>query len=357
MKRHAISLGERAASASVALIAVLHLFFAAAFFASLLLYAAPAASEERAVCNGSNLLDAIAVDDPEKMEAIRAEAAETVNGDAILYRVTKPGVAASHVFGTMHMTDPRILEMPEAALAAFEAAETVVIETTDVLDPSKAMTAMAEHPELMMFTGETSLTDLLPKEDVELVKAGLEDRGIPFASVARMKPWMLAAMVALPPCEMARKNAGAPVLDFKIAGDAKAAGKPVEGLETIVDQLSAMASLPMDFHIKGLVETIRMGKGMEDVVETMIVLYESGETGMFWPMFRAVLPAEPGEEQGYAAFEEAMVTARNRTMAENSGPIIDRGGAFIAVGALHLPGETGLVALLEKAGYTVEPIR
>ena len=52
-----------------------------------------------------------------------------------------------------------------------------------------------------------------------------------------------------------------------------------------------------------------------------------------------------------------MVTARNRTMAERAMPFIDAGGAFIAVGALHLPGEEGLIELLRKKGYRVEASR
>ena len=109
-----------------------------------------------------------------------------------------------------------------------------------------------------------------------------------------MKPWMLSALVALPACEMARKAAGAPVLDVKLALDAKAAGKKLQGLETIADQLHAMASLPMEFHLKGLIETLKLGDRIDDVVETMIVLYVRGDTGTFLPLFRAVLPDEEG---------------------------------------------------------------
>ena len=58
-----------------------------------------------------------------------------------------------------------------------------------------------------------------------------------------------------------------------------------------------------------------------------------------------------------AEFEERVVTLRNHVMAERAGPILDRGNAFIAVGALHLPGEQGLVALLTQAGYTVSAVR
>jgi uncharacterized protein YbaP (TraB family) len=88
------------------------------------------------------------------------------------------------------------------------------------------------------------------------------------------------------------------------------------------------------------------------VVETMIVLYLDGDTGAFWPFFRAALPTGEGSA-GFAEFEETMITSRNRTMASRAKPFIDAGGAFIAIGALHLPGSEGVVALLREAGYTV----
>ena len=116
-----------------------------------------------------------------------------------------------------------------------------------------------------MFTDGTTLMSLLSPEDPKAVEKALDERGIPPASVAKMKPWMLSAMVALPACELARKAAGAPVLDVKLAEDAKAAGKKLEGLETVADQLSAMASLPMEFHMKGLVDTLKLGDRIDDV--------------------------------------------------------------------------------------------
>ena len=121
----------------------------------------------------------------------------------------------------------------------------------------------------------------------------------------------------------------------------------------MAEQLRAMASLPMEFHMKGLVETLKLGDRIDDVIETMIVLYEREDTGMFWPLLRAVLPSAGEDEAGYAAFEETMISSRNRVMAENAGPILAKGNAFVAVGALHLPGPEGLIELFRKAGYTV----
>lgn len=354
---NATVIAERAASLSLRLLGAFNLAFPLLFIAFLLLGVAQARAVEAAACGGDNLLAAMERDVPATLAEIRAAAAGIENGGALLWRVETDGAAPSYLFGTMHMSDPRVLALPRPVEAAFEASDTLVIETTDVLDPSKMMAAMLSDPALMMFTDDTTLFSLLSRDDRAALEDGLGRLGIPPSSVAKMKPWMLASMVAMPACERARKVAGEPVLDVVLAERAQEAGKPVEGLETGAEQLAAIASLPMDFHLRGLVDLMRLGDGVDDVMETMTVIYLDGDTGAFGPFFEKALPAEDGSDGGFPVFEETMITARNHTMAERAAPFLDAGGAFVAVGALHLPGGEGLVALLRDAGYRVEAVR
>lgn len=350
-----LAIADRGAMPVLKLIAAINVLFLLAFLATVALAMSEARAEAPA-CTGKEMLTPLEASDPALYEKIQGEAAATLNGKGLLWKIEKAGETPSYLFGTMHMTDPRVTSLPADARKVFDTAGTVVIETTDVLDEAKMMASIMQKPELMMFTDSTTLSSLLSPEDAATVNAALSARGIPPGSVAKMKPWMLSAMLSLPACELARKAAGAPVLDIKLAEDAKASGKEIDGLETMTDQLEAMASLPMDFHIRGLVDTLKLGDRMDDVIETMIVLYERGDTGMFWPLFRAVLPGSVGDASGYAAFEEAMITSRNKTMAAHAEPILAGGNAFIAVGALHLPGPEGLIELLRKNGYTVSMV-
>ncbi|RWA59114.1 TraB/GumN family protein [Mesorhizobium sp.] len=353
MKR-VIAIADRAALVSLKLLVALNVLFFLSFLIVALL--AGRAHAETPACGGTDMLSALRKDNPAVYSKIEAEAAATPNGKGLLWKLEKPGEKPSFLFGTMHMTDPRVTTLPPAAQKAFDAADTVVIETTEVLDQQKMMAALLKEPDLMMFTDSTTLSSLLSPDDAAAMNKALDARGIPPATVAKMKPWLLSAMVALPACELARKAGGAPVLDVKLAEDAKASGKSVEGLETVADQLHAMASLPLAFHMKGLVDTLKLGDKVNDVNETMIVLYQSGETGMFWPLFRVVLPGDEDDPAGYAAFEETMITSRNKVMADHAGPLLGRGNAFMAVGAMHLPGPQGLVEDLRKAGYTVTAV-
>ncbi|MDX8495701.1 TraB/GumN family protein [Mesorhizobium sp. VK22B] len=353
MKR-VIAIADRAALVSLKLLAALNALFFLSFLVVLLL--AGWAHAEAPTCAGIDLLESLAKSDPAAFKKVETEAAAVPNGKGLLWKLEKPGEKPSFLFGTMHVTDARVTTLPAAAQKAYDGADTVVIETTDALDKAKMMAAMAAEPGLMMFTDNTTLSSLLSPEDVAVLNKGLDARGIPPLTVAKMKPWILSAMVALPACEVARQAAGAPVLDIKLASDAKASGKDVEGLETAADQLRAMASLPLAYHMKGLVETLKLGDRVNDVNETMIVLYQRGDVGMFWPLFRAVLPDAANDQAGYAAFEQTMITSRNKVMVEHAGPILAKGNAFMAVGALHLPGPDGLVEDFRKAGYIVTAV-
>ncbi len=184
---------------------------------------------EEIACGGHDLIAEMAKSDPAKLNALRKEAAETENGKGLLWKIEKPGVKPSFLFGTMHLTDPRVLKLPDAAEAAYQGADTVVIETDEVLDPKAPMKVMAETPDLMMFTDGTTLDKLIPKDKLETVRSALSERGISLAAVNRMQPWMLTSMLAMPACEFARKKEGTNFLDIKLAEEARSRGKQIAG--------------------------------------------------------------------------------------------------------------------------------
>ena len=326
--------------------------------AGLLMGTGRAGASESSGCDGTSLVQQLAVSNPQQLAIVRARASGTRNGSGLLWKIEKLGIEPSYLFGTMHVTDPRVTKMPKAAQAAFDGAGTVVIETVEILDPAIAQAVLVQRPELTMFTDGTTLTSLLDEEETKLVEAELSRRDIPLALVSQMKPWMISGLVALPACEMARKARGVEFLDIKIAKTARAQGKELLGLESIGEQMAAMADLPIEFHIQGLIETIKLADLMPDIMATMTDLYLQGEIAQIMPLILAAGPQGAAQDiDGYAQFEERIVRMRNHVMAERAVPILNAGNAFIAVGALHLPGEEGVVALLQDAGYTVTLVR
>ncbi|MCX8999229.1 TraB/GumN family protein [Rhizobiaceae bacterium BDR2-2] len=350
----AIAVADRLSRPLLHLAALLPLLLLALLVAALAA-ASSVRAEDGDACNGKSLLPEFQARDPALYGRILDEAERIPNGKAIFWKIEKVGLPPSWLLGTMHVADPRVTALPEAARAPYEAAATVVIETTDVLDHGKAAAAMLARPDLTMLADGKTIESLLDAKDTAALEAGLKARGIPMIAVARMQPWLIASFVALPTCELARKQSSQAILDKKLAVDAQAAGREVLGLETMIEQFTAMAALPAEFHLKGLIETLALGDRMEDVFETMTELYLDGRTGEIMPMLKAAIPGMEGAGEGYAAFEERLIRDRNHVMADRAAPILEKGNVFIAVGALHLPGEDGVVALLEKKGFTLTP--
>ncbi|MEH6721496.1 MAG: TraB/GumN family protein [Aurantimonas endophytica] len=319
----------------------------------LLVGPAPAATAD-AACHGSNLVDTLRADG--KLAAVEAAAAAIPDGAGKLFRIERDGVAPSFLFGTMHLSDPRVMILPPPAEAAFAAADRLVIETTDIADPAKAAAAFFAHPEFVNLPRGETLATLLDPEDLATVEAGLAERGIPLQSVQTLQPWFTAVSLMLPACETARKEEGEAVLDTSLAERATAAGKPVEGLETAAEQLEALASLSLDLQLESLVATVALADRMPDIMETMLALYIDGQIAMIMPAIEAAVPNGGllvGAGEGYAEFGRRVVTERNQRMVERMQAVLGDGGAFVAVGALHLPGESGLVALLRQEGWDV----
>ncbi|WP_018012724.1 TraB/GumN family protein [Sinorhizobium medicae] len=349
-------LAAKATDCLLWLTASFHILMAASLLAALL-YVSEARADETD-CVGSNILTGLENSDPARLAALRAEAAAIPNGKGLLWRIEDPaaqgqGRAPSFLLGTMHVSDPRVLAMPGGAAQAFAKARTVIVESDEIIDQNRATAAIMMRPDLTMFTGDKTINDFLKPEDLALLEGGLKARGIPLPLVTRMKPWMIASFVALPACEFSRKAAGASFLDKKLAEDAVREGKTLKGLETLVEQLAAMDSLPVELHLKALIETLALGKTIDDVFTTTTDLYLSGETGTIMPMMKLVSAGLSPNDAGYAEFEQRIVVDRNRIMADRAGPILRDGGAFMAVGALHLPGKEGLVELLRQEGFKV----
>ena len=332
------------------------LHFLALFLLVFTLFSAPAKAEDL-TCGARDLVGELKTSDPAAYAKLRAEGDKIRNSGYRFWKLEKDGQAPDWLLGTMHLSDPRVTNLPKAAQAAFDAASTVILESDEILDQKAAAMKLFAKPDLMMFGGTQTITDYLSPDDRKVLEKGLMDRGIPLLSVVKMKPYIIASMVSLSTCELSRKANGMPFLDMKLAVDAQAAGKEVKGVETLQEQIEAMASLPMDFHVRALVSTARYPQYTADMMETMLQLYLDGQIGLVFPAGAYFAPEKnSGDFKDIAMFEEKLITQRNHHMADRADPMLAKGNVFMAVGALHLVGDQGVVELLRQKGYTATPI-
>jgi uncharacterized protein YbaP (TraB family) len=172
----------------------------------------------------------------------------------------------------------------------------------------------------------------------------------------RLRPWFVTLMLGLSDCERTRLQAGRQPLDLQIAPIAMARGVPILGLETLDDQMLVMAGVPEADQVGVLKVTLKSRGRMGDVAETMVQRYLAREMAKVLPLQGEMIRAQGVDPSGFASFHHALLTLRNPRMRDTALPILEAGEAFIAVGALHLIGDDGLVALLRAAGYEVTAV-
>jgi len=129
------------------------------------------------------------------------------------------------------------------------------------------------------------------------------------------------------------------------------------GLERMIEQVEILNGLPRDTERQLLVAILRQSDHGEDSLETTIARYVESDIGGYLAWLRSAEPL-PGVAQAAMppAFLDRLIPFRSYRMRDRALPLLQRGGAFIAVGAAHLPGRDGLLALFEKAGYNIETI-
>ncbi|MEM7499388.1 MAG: TraB/GumN family protein [Pseudomonadota bacterium] len=325
-----------------------------------LLSLAPAA---QAACGGQDLIAAMGADE---RAALEAAAAETPNGEGRLWRVEAPDGAVGHLFGTYHDTGA-VATLTAAVEDAFAASKALIVELTEA--EFAAMEArLAADPAFSFTAGPDGLgarlANSLSAEEREVAEAALAERGLTLGIATGLKPWLLFSLLGTPACQIEEMAGGAPVLDRVLIERAEARGLSVSGLEDYETALAAFGRI-------GEAEALALARDMlslapleEDLRRTLLGLYAEGRTGMiaaFSEHLAETAGAGDGDREAGAvaaseAFTEAILEDRNRSWMPRLETALAEPGAFVAVGALHLPGEEGLIALLRAAGHTVTAV-
>jgi uncharacterized protein YbaP (TraB family) len=267
----------------------------------------------------------------------------------LLWRVERDGVATSYLFGTMHVTDERVLDVPDAVASALASSDTAVFEL--LLTPEVQL-ALVQH---MMFTDGTRLANLTGDELFETTSDVARDYGLFPMVLNMMKPWALVALFSAPPEETMRQSKGEPVLDIWLQDEARRQGKVLLALEEPDEQIAALEGMTTDDQINLLRATVE-NKDMVDqtFAETLQFYLDRDLDGL-----AGLMAPDPEMDLDVAvleSFNERLILTRNDTMAERLMPILEGGGVFAAVGALHLPGDNGLLQQLSNAGYEVTAV-
>jgi uncharacterized protein YbaP (TraB family) len=265
--------------------------------------------------------------------------------DGVLWRVERADGAASYVFGTLHSTDERITALPQPVSDPFAASQTLAIEC--ILDNP----AIFKISRAMLLPGGERLDASMSAAQVTRLKDVSADYHMPFTMVTRFKPWGAMMLFSVPPSEHMRAAAGLKPLDERLRSEAEAAGKTVLGLETVDEQIDTLDGMgPAD-------QMLMLDSTLQDVdrIESVFANLRDAYLARNLVAVYGILNAEKSDDATGAVsrFEQRLIIDRNRRMVNRMDKLLRQGNAFVAVGALHLPGTHGILQLLSDEGYQV----
>ncbi len=315
-----------------------------------LFLALPAAAR----CTGDNLYQRLA---PEVRAGLAEAAAAAPFGRGLVWRARR-GAEEVTVLGTYHLADPRHAALMARAGPLIDAASLVLVEAGPE-EEAALLAALGRDPSLLFATSGPTLAERLAEAEWQALAAAMEERGVPAFLAAKFQPWYVATLLALSPCATRSAAAGEKGLDRAVIERATAAGVPVRALEPFDTALRIFAQIPDAMQIDMIRAGLMPGSHADDLAATLADAYFAEETRLIWEFSRhdalsgSGLPAESVDAQ-MALAETLLMSERNRAWIGVILPALKEGPVFLAAGALHLPGETGLLRLLEAEGFAIE---
>jgi uncharacterized protein YbaP (TraB family) len=213
----------------------------------------------------------------------------------------------------------------------------------DMDDPSTMLSGLL----YMNMKGEKKLKDLYTAAEYKKIESYFKDTlHTPMMLFQSIKPYFLVAM--LYPKMMNCKTASG--VEEEIMKLTKENKQEIKGLETMQFQASVFDSIPYEWQAKELLKNIDSFAIYKKEFDTMMLEYKNQKLPA---MEKLLAKSEFGSDKKY---EEILLTKRNMNWVGQLKKIMKKESVFVAVGAGHLVGEKGLLSLLKKEGYTLEPL-
>ena len=267
--------------------------------------------------------------------------AESDYDQGLLYTISKDGTHHGYLLGTVHSDDPRVLDFSPEFIEALYSSDTFAME---LVPNQPTLTRLKDY---MYYTDGTTLKDRIGEERFLRVAEAAQSYHLGPDQLATMKVWAAMMTLSIPP----PKNGL--FMDLSIALQAAGNGLEVVGLETLDEQLSFLEDMPADQQILLLDQALDDYENLGKYYEELITTYLTSDLDALQSQSNDHLAALPEEVSEY--FFAEGIDARNKRMRDRLVTQLESARVFAAVGALHLPGEGGLVALLRSAGYEVRP--
>jgi len=265
----------------------------------------------------------------------------------LIYAVRSPTTTV-YLFGTIHVGTPALYPLSRQVEEAFAAASVLALEA-DPTNESSLMQASARA----MYSPPDTLAHHIPPELYRRLESLLPGVGLPIEYARAMKPYLLSMTLAI--LEVQRLGYDPMLgLDMHFAQRASTQGKRIVELESIAEQMGLFDELDAGVQAAMLAVTLdAVAEGQLDAeLKDLLAAWSTGDVeGIERSVTRELedLPQDAG-----SALRERLYERRNAAMADKLSVMLSgREVVFVAVGAGHLTGDTGLPELLRRQGFVV----
>ncbi|MEO6189909.1 MAG: TraB/GumN family protein [Saprospiraceae bacterium] len=270
--------------------------------------------------------------------------------NALLWEISGHNLTEkSYLYGTIHLIPKEDFFLPTGFDQSFENAKTLYLELdlNEMNDMSKMMSIMDK----CYMKDDKKLSDLISKEDYEMVSSKFQEMGLPMMIFEHMKPLFLSSLTAMEGSDPKELNSDQmKSYEMVFMDKANLRKMPLKGIETTEFQLSIFDSIPYEVQAKSLVESLKNTDISSDVsLKGLIELYKKQNLN------KLSETVETGD-QYLKPYMDIMVKNRNKTWIPIISEAMKNGSCFFAVGAGHLGGTYGLIKLLRENLYSVKPV-
>ncbi|HMO62842.1 MAG TPA: TraB/GumN family protein [Ferruginibacter sp.] len=262
--------------------------------------------------------------------------------NTLLWQIEGKGILKpSYLFGTFHLMCREDIQFSNQLKQAIRSADTVYMEL-DMDDPTMLLKGF-----LMMRMKEgKKISHFVTPEEYSILSNFFKDSlHMPIALLENVKPYFLIALLypKLMPC---KATSGVEEELVKLSKQYK---KQIKGLETLAFQSAVFDSIPYEVQAKELVKAINNMDSYRQYFDTMLDVYKNQQLARIETLFK-------DKDFGAEEYQEVLLDKRNQNWLVQLKELLPQQSVFVAVGAGHLPGNTGLISLLRKEGFTVTPL-
>ena len=268
----------------------------------------------------------------------------------LFWKIEKDGEYVGHIFGTLHMNDERIGKLHD--------------KVSKILDDSKSF-AMESFPsdhywnpyqggqlikhDMVLPKGE-SLEQMVGKDTYARIEEVLSGLGMKPEFIKTLRPWAAMRSFAV------RAKSNKMILDYALLDRAASQKKELYQVESIEEFIVTLQEMPVDAQIALLKFTVASYDVMYDIIDDMLDAYLEQDLKGMYEISTRFIPKEPDNEQWRKIYLKHVIEIRNIVMEHYMRKPMREKETFIAVGAIHLYGDKGVLALMEKDGYTVSRV-